>query len=314
MCCSSVLRWEEVQKTTCHTKCINRRSSKVLKLRNRLCIPGRILGQTNTPVVWSRPTVDISGLICRIFTCRQTELPDFINALQEVRMNSMRVHCVCMFLPQIWNDPMLLWPLTHSASSLLLLRIYLLPMQEHSQICRFQIRVASHLIKWQRLFSSMFFFFALHTTGWLHVTKITVKNPHAQSFQLLNNTKQTLTYFQSREQAPENTRSGIHPGSGSREEQSVVHPLQLLVHGGIQWKEGRGLLRLNAWCNMWALESRSCGLRIHLRVFQLPVNVIKAAGTKPPSWRPRNVVPEMGPHVSNHQSEQLSCIPVNFYL
>lgn len=190
-------------------------------------------GGLTPPWTEHRPTVDISGLICRIFTCRQTELPDFINALQEVKMNSVWVYCVWMFLPQIWNDPMLLWPLTHSASSWLLLRIYLLPMQEHNQMCEFQIRVASDLIEWQRLFSSMFFFFALHTTGWLRVTKITVKNPHAQSFQLLNNTKQTLTYFQSREQAPENTWSGIHPGLGSREERSAVRWLQLLVHDGI---------------------------------------------------------------------------------
>lgn len=63
-----------------------------------------------------------------------------------------------------------------------------------------------------------FFFFALHTTGWLHVTQITVKSPHAQSFQLLNNTKQTVTYFRSREQAREKTWSGVLHGGGPGEE------------------------------------------------------------------------------------------------
>lgn len=38
------------------------------------------------------------------------------------------------------------------------------------------------------------------------------KNPHAQSFQLLNNTKQTVTYFQSREQAGEKTWTGVSLG------------------------------------------------------------------------------------------------------
>lgn len=49
----------------------------------------------------------------------------------------------------------------------------------------------------------------------LHVTQITVKNPHAQSFQLLNNTKQTLTHFRSREQARSKTRSGARLGGGA---------------------------------------------------------------------------------------------------
>lgn len=40
------------------------------------------------------------------------------------------------------------------------------------------------------------------------------KNPHAQSFQLLNNTKQTVTYFQSWEQAGEKTWTGVSLGGG----------------------------------------------------------------------------------------------------
>ncbi|KAK5619658.1 hypothetical protein CRENBAI_010296 [Crenichthys baileyi] len=40
----------------------------------------------------------------------------------------------------------------------------------------------------------------------------------AQSFQLLNNTKQTVTYFQSREQAREKTWSRIQQGSGRQDE------------------------------------------------------------------------------------------------
>lgn len=60
----------------------------------------------------------------------------------------------------------------------------------------------------------------------------TVKNPHAPSFQLLNNTKQTVTYFQSREQAREKTRTGIMRGAGAGAGPSAEGRLQLLARVG----------------------------------------------------------------------------------
>lgn len=81
-----------------------------------------------------------------------------------------------------------------------------------------------------------------------------VKNPHAPSFQLLNNTKQTLTYFQSREQARRNTRSGARARAGPGEEPGAGGSLQLLAHTGIQ--PGRGV----AWAG--STHGRACDCRI----------------------------------------------------
>uniref|UniRef100_G3PN63 Uncharacterized protein n=1 Tax=Gasterosteus aculeatus TaxID=69293 RepID=G3PN63_GASAC len=64
-----------------------------------------------------------------------------------------------------------------------------------------------------------------HTTDWLHVTQITVKNPPSQSFQLLNNTKQTVTYFReqgtSEREEPEWSPAGGGPGGGAEAEQEA---------------------------------------------------------------------------------------------
>ena len=107
-----------------------------------------------------------------------------------------------------------------------------------------------------------FFFFALHTTGWLHVTQITVKSPHAQSFQLLNNTKQTVTYFRSREQAREKTWSGVRHGSGPREEQPGIRRRRgALTDRRRYWfvlvfrDRRRVRPEQKAWYAMWAPES-----------------------------------------------------------
>lgn len=128
---------------------------------------------------------------------------------------------------------------------------------------------------------------ALHTTGWLHVTQITVKNPHAQSFQLLNNTKQTVTHFRSREQAKVKTWSGIRLGGGRREEWRQIEQAGRALTDGLRYwfvvrfrKKEAFLCDQQAWSAMWAPESSPDGLRVPGHDLWAPVNVIKQAGTR----------------------------------
>lgn len=108
-----------------------------------------------------------------------------------------------------------------------------------------------------------------------------VKNPHAPSFQLLNNTKQTLTYFQSREQARRSTRSGARAGAGLGEEPGSGGSRQLLAHTGIQLGEGAWLQQPAHMEGHVTAESAPPGLRIRRRVLAPPSNVIKAAAAAP---------------------------------
>lgn len=109
-----------------------------------------------------------------------------------------------------------------------------------------------------------------------------VKSPHAPAFQLLNNTKQTLTYFQSREQARQKTRSGAHAGAGARRRRRPPAIGSRRDSAG----EGRGWGRQHTW--HWHVTAGSAppGLRLQRRVLAPPSDVIKAAAAEPGGARP----------------------------
>lgn len=112
----------------------------------------------------------------------------------------------------------------------------------------------------------------------------------AQSFQLLNNTKQTVTYFQCREQARGKTWSGILQGSGLWEGWSDIGRwveqwwtcLSIGLSQHLGEKRRAFVVKMPA-ASMACHVSSEFGpgsLPIPIRCLYPPVNVIKQAGTR----------------------------------
>lgn len=112
------------------------------------------------------------------------------------------------------------------------------------------------------------------------------KNPHARSFQLLNNTKQTVTYFQSREQAREKTRPGVRSTEVDHARRGGPGEPNGQVKGSVSVVDGR---RGRKRCGLSPARERGapCELRspvqqgpgVQSRGLRPPPNVIKQAGT-----------------------------------
>lgn len=157
---------------------------------------------------------------------------------------------------------------------------------------------------------------SLHTTGWLHVTQITVKSPHAQSFQLLNNTKQTVTYFRSREQATEKMWSGIVQAGGVGEEPGGGGASSGLARGWDRAGRGRGLARGSGPGSVEKHVSCRVRSRRPRHGFPSPANVIKQAGTRilqqPLSWRPPGTRNAVHRNRASHMCHTLDLGNANF--
>lgn len=158
----------------------------------------------------------------------QTELPDFIAAPRAAGVNSGAVHLVCRSSRRVYD------PVT---SRSFILR-FICANGGQSGVPLAPPRPSPGCV-------ALYFLLCAPLAGC--VSPRSVKNPHAPSFQLLNNTKQTLTYF-----PEQGTSSAEHPERNARRSRTGGgarcrrRPPAIGSHRDSS-REGRGFGRQHTW-------------------------------------------------------------------